>query len=129
MQPTVDPEASKEIIRVEIRPTERWVSGSNAPAPLRAFRVFNLPQDSSAYAKRSRSELVDRCLERAGRFLSDVMHLLEEYRADEGRSSPSGVEEERDILRDEKKKLENDLAEARGRITEISKQTQVSDPR
>ncbi|XP_074366918.1 uncharacterized protein LOC141707587 [Apium graveolens] len=121
MQPTVDPEASKEIIRVEIRPTERLVGGSTAPAPLRAFRVFNLPQDSSAYAKRSRSELVDRCLGRAGRYLSDVMHLLEEYRADEGKSSPSRIEEERDILRDEKKRLENDLVEARGRITEISK--------
>ncbi|KAL8088738.1 hypothetical protein AgCh_038503 [Apium graveolens] len=78
-------------------------------------------RDSSAYAKRSRSKLVDRCLGRAGRYLSDVMHILEEYKADEGKSSPSKVEEERDLLKGEKKKLENELGEAKGRIVELSK--------
>ncbi|XP_074366649.1 uncharacterized protein LOC141707407 [Apium graveolens] len=66
-------------------------------------------------------DLVDRCLGRDGRFLSDMVHLLEDYRADESGNSSSKLEEERDILKGEKKKLENDLIDARSCIAEISK--------
>lgn len=63
MTSTVDTSAHKESFSVEIRPNQRWMGGSTVP--LRAFRVFNLPQDSGA--ERTRDELVDRCLSRAGR--------------------------------------------------------------
>lgn len=47
LSPTVNPRASMEVVGVEIRPCERWVGGSTVP--LRAFRLFNLPQDSVSY--------------------------------------------------------------------------------
>lgn len=65
MMPTVDEHQRKEIVRVEVRPNERWVG--NATVPLHGFQVFNLPQDSVAYADRSRGKLAERCLNRAGR--------------------------------------------------------------
>lgn len=45
MTPTIDPRRSKDVVGVEIHPHERWVGG--ATIPLRAFQVFNLPQDAS----------------------------------------------------------------------------------
>lgn len=65
MTPTIDEHGRKEIVRAEIRPSERWVG--NATVPLHAFRIFNLPQDSVAYTGRTRAELAERCLGRAGR--------------------------------------------------------------
>lgn len=65
LSPTVDPRVPKVVVNIEIRPNERWVGGSTVP--LRAFRLFNLPQDTVAYAGRERDDLVDRCLSRAGR--------------------------------------------------------------
>lgn len=65
MTSNIDVRSCKEAVSVEIRPNERWRGSSTVP--LRAFRVFNLPQDFGAYSKRTRDELVDRCLSRAGR--------------------------------------------------------------
>lgn len=52
MTPTVDDRSKKETISVKVRPHERWIG--NATVPLRAFQIFNLPQDSSAYTERTR---------------------------------------------------------------------------
>lgn len=70
MTPTMDKNLRKEAVSVEIRPNERWIG--NATIPLRAFQIFNLPQDSGAYAERTCGELADRCLSRAGR----VQHCI-----------------------------------------------------
>lgn len=67
MTPIIDECSRKEVVGVEIRPHERWIG--NATVPLHAFQVFNLPQDSSAYTERTREELADRCLSRAGRVM------------------------------------------------------------
>lgn len=67
MTPTIDECSMQEVVGVEICPHKRWIG--NATAPLLAFQVFNLPQDSSAYTERTREELVDRCLSRAGRVM------------------------------------------------------------
>lgn len=63
--PCNDPRGSKGPIAVEIRPHERWTEGSTVP--MRAFRIFHLPQDVGTYAGRPRGDLVDRCLSRVGR--------------------------------------------------------------
>lgn len=65
MTPIVDDRLRKKAITVEDRPHERWIR--NATVPLRAFRIFNLPQDLSTYTERTRGELVDRCLSHAWR--------------------------------------------------------------
>lgn len=64
MTPTTDSRGTKKVIGVTIHPHERWTGG--ATVPLRAFQLFNLPQDVGSYANRGRSNLVDRCLGRAG---------------------------------------------------------------
>lgn len=65
LPPIVRARAHKEIIGVEVRLNERWISGSTVP--LRVCQLFNLPQDINAYTERIRGELPDRCLSRAGR--------------------------------------------------------------
>lgn len=65
---TPDIRGNKGVVGVELRPHERWIGVSTVP--LRVFQLFNLPQDAMAYAERSRDELVDRCLSRAGRVTS-----------------------------------------------------------
>lgn len=65
MTPTVDERSRKETFGVEVRPNERWIGG--ATVPLRAFQIFNLPQDANAYTERTRGDLANRCLSRAGR--------------------------------------------------------------
>lgn len=67
MTPTIDERARKETIEVEIRPHERWIG--NTTVPLRSFKIFNLPQDSSAYNERTRKELTDWCLSRTGQVI------------------------------------------------------------
>lgn len=62
--------SSKEVVEVSIQPHERWGSGSTVP--LRAFQIFNLPQDLGSYIGRTRNDLVDRCLVCAGRVI-DVL--------------------------------------------------------
>lgn len=76
MTPTSSHRSSKEI-GVSIRPSERWIGG--ATIPMRALQIFNLPQDASAYAGRSRVELVDRCLGRAGRVYSIYIIYIHIY--------------------------------------------------
>lgn len=70
---TVNPQASMEVVGIEIRPSEHWVGGSTVP--LRAFRLFNLPHDSLSYTGRERGDLVDRCLSRTGQ-VNLVSYLL-----------------------------------------------------
>lgn len=65
--PTTNTRSSKEVVGVSIRPQQRWVGG--AMVPLRAFQIFNFPQDASAYAGLARANLADMCLSRAGRVL------------------------------------------------------------
>ncbi|KAL8155999.1 hypothetical protein AgCh_001166 [Apium graveolens] len=73
-------------------------------------------KDASAFSKRSRSELVYRCLSRAGRYMSDVMYILEEFKADEGRNSPSPSGEESIAFKNEKKKLEEEQGGLKTRV-------------
>lgn len=65
MTPTVDPRGKGVAVIVEVQPHERWTG--NATVPMRAFQIFNLPQDTVAYVGRTREELADRCLSRASR--------------------------------------------------------------
>lgn len=67
MTSTTDPRSSKEAFGVSIASHERWAGGSSVP--LRDFQMFNLSQDACAYVGRSRVDLVDRCLGRAGRVI------------------------------------------------------------
>lgn len=63
--PCNDARGSKDSLCVEVRPHERWTGGSTVP--MRALQLFHLPQDVVSYTGRSRGDLVDRCLSRAGR--------------------------------------------------------------
>ncbi|KAL8135449.1 hypothetical protein AgCh_010190 [Apium graveolens] len=119
MGKTVDPRSKKEVVRVEIQPTERWTGGSTVP--LRALNLFNLPQDSVAYDGRKREDLVDRCKSRAGRFLSDFMHILEDYKADVDGEACSKLEVEVAVLKGEKKKIAVGFAELEHRVADLSK--------
>lgn len=72
---TVNIRASKETVGVEIHPNELWVGGSTVP--LWAFRLFNLPQDSSiAYVGRDRGDHIDRCLKCAGRITLQLSFIF-----------------------------------------------------
>ncbi|KAK1389444.1 hypothetical protein POM88_017622 [Heracleum sosnowskyi] len=53
-----------EPARFEIQPFERWTTGPHVP--LRVFEAFELPQDFSSYVDRSRDDVAERCLTRAG---------------------------------------------------------------
>ncbi|XP_074376393.1 uncharacterized protein LOC141717976 [Apium graveolens] len=119
MGKTVDPRSKKEVVKVEIQPTERWTGGSTVP--LRALNLFNLPQDSVAYDGRKREDLVDRCKSRAGRFLSDFMHILEDYKADVDGEACSKLEAEVAALKGEKKKVAVGFAELEHRVADLSK--------
>ncbi|KAL8110831.1 hypothetical protein AgCh_026537 [Apium graveolens] len=116
---TVDPRSKKEVMRVEIQPMERWTRGSTVP--LRALNLFNLPQDLVAYDGRKRDDLVDRCKSRAGRFLSDFMHILEDYKADVDGEACSKLEAEVAALKGEKKKIAVGFAELEHRVADLSK--------
>lgn len=48
--PSPEGRAGNDIIGVEIRPHERWTCGSTVP--LRALRMFHLPQDNCSYVGR-----------------------------------------------------------------------------
>lgn len=65
MTSNVDTRVHKDAVSVEIHSNKCWMGGSTVP--LRAFRLFKLPQNSEAYSERTRDELVDRCLSRARR--------------------------------------------------------------
>lgn len=54
-------------------------------------------------------------------FLSDVVHLLEDYKMDEGSSRVAELETELRSAKDDKKKVENRLVELEGRSAEISR--------
>ncbi|KAK1358117.1 hypothetical protein POM88_051373 [Heracleum sosnowskyi] len=78
--PVLQPESAIEPARFEVQSYERWTAGSNLP--VQVFGAFDLPQDFSSYVDRARSDIADRCLARAGRFLADMTHVVREYRAD-----------------------------------------------
>ncbi|XP_074351473.1 uncharacterized protein LOC141690584 [Apium graveolens] len=120
---TVDPRSKKEVMRVEIQPTERWTGGSTVP--LRALNLFNLPQDLVAYDGRKREDLVDRCKSRAGRFLSDFMHILEDYKADVDGEACSKLEAEVAALKGGKKKIAVGFAELEHRVADLTKANSV----
>ncbi|XP_074374033.1 uncharacterized protein LOC141714411 [Apium graveolens] len=54
-------------------------------------------------------------------FLSDVTHILEEYKADEDSIPPSKLEEECETLRGKQKKMVIEQGVMRDRVTELSK--------
>ncbi|XP_074381748.1 uncharacterized protein LOC141723760 [Apium graveolens] len=93
----VDPRSRREAIRVEIQPIERWTG--RATVPLRALKIFNLPQDAVAYEGWRRDELVDRCKDRAGRFLADFIHIMEEFKADSDGEVRAKLEAEITVLK------------------------------
>ncbi|XP_074375218.1 uncharacterized protein LOC141716985 [Apium graveolens] len=103
MASTIDPRSKKEIVRAEIQPHERWTGGTTVP--LRVFNLFHLPQDAIAFDGRRREDLADRCKSRAGRFLADFMHVVEEFRAGGSDEARAKLEAEVSTLRAEKKKL------------------------
>lgn len=74
MNPMVNSRSSKEGIGVSIQPHKRWAGG--ATVPLIALQIFNLPQHSSAYLGRARTDLVDRCLGRAVRVSLSLLLCL-----------------------------------------------------
>lgn len=114
------------------------------------FRLFHLPYDSVAYAGRGRADLVDRCLNRAGRvryvvilvlkgfgfctfdfimschifvsqFIFDVVHLLKDYKADGESSSRLAMEAELSGMKSEKGRLEKLCLDLEARSSELSK--------
>ncbi|XP_074364881.1 uncharacterized protein LOC141705915 [Apium graveolens] len=118
MTNTIDPRSRKEVVRAEIQPSERWTGGSTIP--LRVFKLFQLPQDSVAYTGRRRDELVDRCKGRIGRFLSDFMHVLDEYQSDDESEVRSKLEAEVSALKGEKKRLGSSCLDLEKKVSDLS---------
>ncbi|XP_074331784.1 uncharacterized protein LOC141668702 [Apium graveolens] len=117
MAGTTDPRSRKEPVRVEINPNERWTGGTTVP--LRAFNIFHLPQDAVAFDGRRRDDLADRCKSRAGRFLTDFMHIIEEFRADGNDEARKKLEAEIVALKAEKKKLGSSYSELDKRSVDL----------
>ncbi|XP_074364723.1 uncharacterized protein LOC141705736 [Apium graveolens] len=117
MSNTGEPRSKKELVRVEIQPNERWTGGTTVS--LRAFNHFHLPQDAIAFDGRRQDDLADRCKSRAGRFLADFMHIVEEFRADGNDVAYKRLEAEVSALRVERKKLMMSYSELEKRSTEL----------
>ncbi|XP_074369604.1 uncharacterized protein LOC141711053 [Apium graveolens] len=113
-----EPRSKKEPTRVEIQPHERWTGGTTVP--LRAFNLFHLPQDSIAFDGRRRDDLADRCKSRAGRFLADCMHIVEEFRTDGNDAACKRLEAEVSSLRVERKKLMAGYSELEKRSSDLT---------
>ncbi|XP_074325800.1 uncharacterized protein LOC141663856 [Apium graveolens] len=118
MSNTGEPRSKKEPVRVEIQPNERWTGGTTVP--LRAFNLFHLPQDAIAFDGRRRDDLADRCKSRAGRFLADFMHIVEEFRADGNDEAYKRLEAEVSALRIERKKLMMGYSELEKRSADLT---------
>ncbi|KAL8099991.1 hypothetical protein AgCh_032305 [Apium graveolens] len=118
MASTIDPRSKKRVVRVEIQPHERWTGGITVL--LRVFDLFHLPQDAIAFDGRRREDLADRCKSRAGRFLADFMHVVEEFRAGESDAARAKLEAEVSTLRAEKKKLEMNYSGLEKRSFELA---------
>ncbi|KAL8088961.1 hypothetical protein AgCh_038653 [Apium graveolens] len=118
MAPTIDPQLKKGVVRVDIQPHERWTGGTTMP--LRVFDLFHLPQDAIAFDRRRREDLVDRWKSRAGRFLADFMHVVEEFRAGGSDEVREKLETEVSTLRAEKKKLEMNYSGLEKRSFELA---------
>ncbi|XP_074381610.1 uncharacterized protein LOC141723650 [Apium graveolens] len=118
MNPTADPHAAREIVRVEIQPNERWTGGSTVP--IQAFQVFHLPQDAVSYSSKKRSDIVDRCMSRVGRFLSYFTHILEEFKNDVEGEDVSRLAADLSAMGREKKKFEDQYIEVERRVGELS---------
>ncbi|XP_074362211.1 uncharacterized protein LOC141702423 [Apium graveolens] len=115
---TIDPRSRKEVMRAEIQPSERWTGGSTVP--LRVFKLVQLSQDSVAYTGRRRDELADRCKGRIGRFLSDFMHVLDEYQSDDESEVRSKLEVEVSALKGEKKRLGSSCLDLEKKVSDLS---------
>ncbi|XP_074349148.1 uncharacterized protein LOC141688903 [Apium graveolens] len=118
MTPTIDPRQKKGVVRVDIQPHERWTGGTTVP--LRVFDLFHLPQDAIAFDGRRREDLVDRCKSRAGRFLADFMHIVEEFRTDGNDAACKRLEAEVSSLKVERKKLMAGYSELEKRSSDLT---------
>ncbi|KAK1360398.1 hypothetical protein POM88_044872 [Heracleum sosnowskyi] len=102
----------------QFQPFERWTAGPHVP--LRVFEAFNLPQDFSSYVDRTRTDVADRCLTRAGRFIADMKHIVQEYRADEDGQWRSESLREMAVIKEQRAAAEKRASDAEARVKELS---------
>ncbi|XP_074354521.1 uncharacterized protein LOC141693347 [Apium graveolens] len=118
MNPTVDPSLPREVVRVEIQPNERWTGGSTVH--VQAFKVFSLTRDAVSYSSRKRSDLADRCISRAGQFLSDFTYNLNEFKNDVDGENVSRLTTDLANMTKKKRKYQEQYVEIERRVGDMS---------